>query len=591
MNSIIVKLNSIFPKKIILRLFFLYIFLLVLTLFEFIGIGSIPILISMILDQKTETNLFGFDFKSLIKENSFFDSSIIVLGSIIILIFAIKAIFLLFFNYFELSLKKKMKLIVSEELILSYLKKPFIFFINNNSSKLTKNIITEVDHSVNFVAALIHISREVSVVFALLFVMMFFEPVLALTVFVIILILVTTFLMSTDSKLKIIAKKRWIIYGEVFKSVGTIFGGIKDIKIFKKEQPFIKRFLNSKKDYEEVMQISEFIRRLPKIILELISIIFLIGLTIIFLKGDKNILNLIPLLSLIAVVVIRFLPSFNTIAAELTHIKVYKLAFENVTQEIINIKNSSNGATRNIDYFNDETNAVKLRDLNFNYISEEKIIPSLRNFNIEVKKNSMTGIIGKSGAGKSTLINIILGLLTPQSGSVQLQKYKNSNKDLQSISYVPQDIFLVDDTLKNNIAFGLDNNEIDENKVMLCIQEAGLTDFLEIHKEGLNMMIGEKGIKLSGGERQRLGIARALYVRPEILILDEATSSLDNETEKKVMKTIQNLKSKCTIIIIAHRLSTIENCDDVFLINKGKLIDSGKLKELKEKYPNIGQGS
>ena len=124
---------------------------------------------------------------------------------------------------------------------------------------------------------------------------------------------------------------------------------------------------------------------------------------------------------------------------------------------------------------------------------------------------------------------------------------------------------------------------------MLCIKEAGLTEFLKLHKEGLHMMIGEKGIKLSGGERQRLGIARALYVSPEILILDEATSSLDNETEKKVMRTIQNLKSKCTIIIIAHRLSTIENCDDVFLINKGKLVDSGKLNELREKYPNIGQ--
>ena len=151
--------------------------------------------------------MFGFDFKSLTKENTFFDSSIIVLGSIIILVFTIKALFLLFLNYFELSLRKKMKLTISKELILSYLKKPFTFFINNNSSKLTKNVITEVDHSVNFIASLIHISREISVVLALLFVMMFFEPVLALTVFIIILILVATFLMSIDTKLKIIAKK------------------------------------------------------------------------------------------------------------------------------------------------------------------------------------------------------------------------------------------------------------------------------------------------------------------------------------------------------------------------------------------------
>ena len=227
-----------------------------------------------------------------------------------------------------------MKLTISKELILSYLKKPFTFFINNNSSKLTKNVITEVDHSVNFIASLIHISREISVVLALLFVMMFFEPVLALTVFIIILILVATFLMSIDTKLKIIAKKRWMIYGEVFKSVGTIFGGIKDIKIFKKEQPFIKSFLNSKKIMKKLCKFQSLLEGF-KIILELISILFLIGLTIIFLKGDKNILNLIPLLSLIAVVVIRFLPSFNTIAAELTHIKVYKLALKMYQKKLL----------------------------------------------------------------------------------------------------------------------------------------------------------------------------------------------------------------------------------------------------------------
>ena len=201
----------------------------------------------------------------------------------------------------------------------------------------------------------------------------------------------------------------------------------------------------------------------------------------------------------------------------------------------------------------------------------------------------MTGIIGKSGAGKSTLINIILGLLSPKSGEIAIKSSEqNTTKNSKKISYVPQDIFLSDDTLKNNIAFGCKEIEIDDDRVNKCIKEAGLSSFLSQNKkEGLDMMIGEKGIKLSGGERQRVGIARALYIQPEILILDEATSSLDNETEKDVMRTILELKSKCSIIIIAHRLSTIENCDNVYFLENGTIKDQGKLNDLLKKYQKL----
>ena len=228
-----------------------------------------------------------------------------------------------------------MKLIISKKLISAYLKRPFIYFINHNSSKLSKNVITEADQSVTFITSIINISREVSIAIALFFVMIYFEPILAISVFLIITLLVAFFLYSTDSKLKKIAEDRWTIYGDVFKSIGNIFGGIKDIKVFNKEKLFVERFLKSKKDYENAMQSSEFIRRLPKVILEFFAIVFLISLTVIFIQLNKNTLELIPILSLIAIIVIRFIPSFNTIAAELSYIKVYKLAFQNVSDEIL----------------------------------------------------------------------------------------------------------------------------------------------------------------------------------------------------------------------------------------------------------------
>ena len=377
MISIIRKINLIFPKNISHSIIFLYFGLIILTLFEFIGIGSIPILISMMIEQETDMNLFGFSIMNFVNKNSFFENSILMMGSLIIFIFILKAIFLLLFNIFELSLRKKMKLIISQKLVTSYLKKPFIFFINNNTSKLAKNVITEVDQSVTFITSLINISREISIVTALFLIMVYFEPLLAIYVFCLIAVLVAVFLYATDKKLKKIGEKRWNFYGNVFKSVSNIFGGIKDIKIFKRDTLFVENFIKSKKDYEETLQVSEFIRRLPKIILEVFAIFFLVGLTMIFIQFQKNPLDLIPILSLIAVSVIRFIPSFNTIAAEITYIKIYKLAFENVFKEIvesINIKESKNSLLLS----KNSNNVIEIKNLNFDYEDKKKLFQVLK---------------------------------------------------------------------------------------------------------------------------------------------------------------------------------------------------------------------
>tara|TARA_Y100000031_G_scaffold31374_1_gene34945 strand:- start:1172 stop:1780 length:609 start_codon:yes stop_codon:yes gene_type:complete len=195
----------------------------------------------------------------------------------------------------------------------------------------------------------------------------------------------------------------------------------------------------------------------------------------------------------------------------------------------------------------------------------------------------MVGIIGKSGAGKSTLINLILGLLSPSNGVINFDKKEFKQENI--FSYVPQEIFLLDDTLRKNIAFGDCDKEIRDENVYDAIKLSGLSSFVEKNKKGLELIVGERGIRLSGGEKQRVGIARALYKKPDILILDEATSSLDYVTEKDIISSIDKLKKQITIVIVSHRLSTIENCDKVFLISNGKTKDSGKLDYLRSKYP------
>ena len=223
-----------------------------------------------------------------------------------------------------------------------------------------------------------------------------------------------------------------------------------------------------------------------------------------------------------------------------------------------------------------------MKNLHFNY-SNDSNIKSISNINFDIKIGEMIGVIGKSGAGKSTLINIIMGFLEPINGSV---KFNEKNKKIKNlISYVPQDIYLLDDTLRKNIAFGEDESSINDKDINEIVKLSGLSPLIKKNKQGIDLVVGERGVRLSGGEKQRVGLARALYKKSQILILDEATSSLYILTEKQIIDYITELKNKLTIIIVTHRLSTIEKCDRIFLIKDGKLLDEGSLETLKNKYP------
>ncbi len=229
--------------------------------------------------------------------------------------------------------------------------------------------------------------------------------------------------------------------------------------------------------------------------------------------------------------------------------------------------------------------ALELTNISFKYSDRAK---PLDNISMKIKKNSITGIIGRSGAGKTTLINIILGLFNQEKGEIKINTVKkNEFFDNKIIAYVPQDILILDDKLKNNIAFGIDENQIDEKRVFEVIELAGLINFYNKNNNDLNISLGEQGVKISGGEKQRIGIARALYFKPEILILDESTSFLDNTTEDAILNEILKFKQKVSIIMISHRLSTLKICDEIYYIEKGVFKDNDTLENLKMKYPEI----
>ena len=305
----------------------------------------------------------------------------------------------------------------------------------------------------------------------------------------------------------------------------------------------------------------------------------------------RDLLSLVPLISLIVVAIIRVLPSFSSLASAFTHIKVYRNSFETVTNEIFNYKEKfSKNNNGNIEKIEEQVNKNKLitvENISFNYPGTNKRTKSISNININIAKGSMTGILGKSGSGKSTIINMILKLIEPESGKVIFNFNTKQKNNFLPISFVPQDIYLIDDSIRNNIAFGIDKKLIDDKKVIQCLKDAEMWDFVRKNPSGLDLLVGDRGIRLSGGEKQRIGLARALYANPEVLILDEATSSLDIPTERKIVNTIKKFKNKLTMIVVAHRLSTLEDCDTIHFVENGSIKDTGLLNDLLSRNPNL----
>ncbi len=588
------KLKFIMGKGTFVNLFILYISLILLSLIEIVGLGTIPLIVSAMIDPGMINNFLGFDFTAIIQETLGIENIILFLSFAIIAVFTLKMIYLLIINYYELFIVKKIKIKLSQHLVKSYVLKPFIFFVNTNSSNISKNILTEIDHSVIYLGSIMQIMRELTILIAVLILLLAIEPIIVISSFSVILLFLIIFLLSVDKNLKNIAKNRVAYLRGIFKVTHQLFGAIREVKVFKKENFFLDKFILNKSRFEKQLLLANYIRTLPKIFFEFIAILSISSMIIFFVFLQRDLSLLIPFLSLVTVSIIRMLPSISSIAANLTHMRSYKNSYDIVINEITYFLNKDIlenkckfKATRQNETIGQ--NIVNASNLKFTYSdNKENKDYSIKNISFNIEKNSMVGIFGKSGAGKSTLINILLKLLDPETGEV-IYNFSNQNKNSDNlISFVPQDIYLLDDTVKNNVAFGIDEELIDEDIVVKCLKEAEIWNFVRKNPKGLNLLVGEKGIKLSGGEKQRIGLARALYFKPEILVLDEATNALDHKTENEIFKSIKKLRKKTTIVIISHKIALLNECDKIFYLDKGEIKDIGKMDSLKNKYA-LGQ--
>ena len=490
---------------------------------------------------------------------------IIYFLSFLILFYIIKATFLIYLSWIQGKITTQITLKLSNDLFEGYLRQSYLFHLSNNSSDLFKNINTEIAKFSQIIYTYLSIILEISLLLGIFIILLFQEFAGALGVGIILFIFAYIFHNSSKKILtkwgNLIQKNTSLLYKHLMQGLN----GVKDVKLLGRESYFLKEYNTYNEIIANINRKNATLGTVPRLYFEILAVIGLSSIIIIMTIEGKPTDHLLPTVGLFVAAAFRMIPSITRIINSIQTIKISKNAIDLLYNEFLsftkdNIKEEINSTS--ISY----KSKIQLQDISFSYTN----IKFIENFNLTINKGDTIGFIG--------IVDILLGLLNPNIGKVLVDDI-NINLNLRTwhdkIGYVPQTIFLTDDTLINNIAFGIKSIEIDKEKVLQCIQMSQLEDFVKTLPLGLNTFVGERGVRLSGGQRQRIGIARALYINPEVLFLDEATSALDIHTEEQIMNMILKLKGQKTIIIVAHRHSTVKICDKIYKINKGKVIEEG----------------
>ena len=497
----------------------------------------------------------------------------------LIVIFAVKNIFLFFQQKVQLKFVYTNQFATSRRMMINFMERPYEYHLNADTSVIQRSITSDVNNMYGLILSLLQLVSEGIVFVCLVAVSLVTDVVMSITVAV----LLVAALLIIKCVLKPIMRKageeNQDYYSGLYKWIDQSVMGIKEIKIANKENYFINEYAKCGAGYVNAVQRYNLYNATPRLLIETVAIAGMIRYVMISLLQGANVEEIMPQIGLLAVAAMRLIPCANRINNHLTSISYFEPFFmgvsDNLQQEI---------RDENIDY--DEASyqkkievekleikeKIELRDIVYKYPNTEVLIFDHADMEIPIGKS--VGIVGTSGAGKTTVVDILLGLLRLQSGEILadgVEVRDHYQSWLKNIGYMPQTIFMIDSTIRKNVAFGYADEDIDDEKVWRALKEAQLDEFVRGLPEGLDTGIGERGIRLSGGQRQRIGIARALFEDPEVLVLDEATSALDNETEAAIMDSINRLHGRKTLIIIAHRLQTIEKCDMVYRVENGKV--------------------
>lgn len=577
---------KIFTKREKHNLVIIILVLFLAGCIELIGVGSLGPFIAIVSNSEiihTNTILRGlfnyFQFKSDI-------NFIIASGITLIIIIILSNSCLSVMNYIIYKFSANQRHLIATRLLEKYLRQSYIFYLNVNTAELSKKILGDVFIFTSAVLLpILQLLSGLIISLSIFTLLIFINPILAVIISIILSLFYTLIFYFVR---KILSKKgaeQFIVNTLRYKYINETFGGIKDIKIKGKEKIFFDFFIEQSKKATANDATSDIVNELPKYLIETISISAIISLIIMMISNGSKIDEFLPVLTVYVFGAYKLLPLFQKIFKAIASIRYNYPIVENIYHDLNELPTGIALTSSEIERMNFYSD-IRLENIIFSYPGTDKEI--IKNQSISVAFNTSVALVGATGCGKTTFVDIILGLLEPQSGKMFIDgiEVDDSNRKnwQQNLGYVPQSIYLTDDTIRNNIAFGIEPSKIDDNAVIYAAKMANIHDFIinEV-KLGYNTIIGERGIRLSGGQRQRIGIARAVYHNPSVLILDEATSALDTLTENAIMDAIKNLSHKKTIIMIAHRITTVKNCDVIYLMDQGSIVDHGNYEELYER--------
>lgn len=579
-QRIAVQMMSILNKKQKRNALAVFVCMLVGSALELVGVSAIYPFLQMMLNVDALQKEWYVRWVYNIFPDITVKGVLLVIGGIIILVYIFKNAFLVFSTYIQYRYAAQFQCETSTNMLNTYLKRPYQFFLNTNSGVVIRGITTDIQGVYQILLNFFTLFAEVLTVTALGVFLFLTDWTLALSAMILAAACFFAIILGFKGKMKEAGNDLRSSIALRNQCGYQAINGIKEITVLDRRENFVKQYHQAALLEQKSEIIRGFVTACPDRILEGVCIGGFMGIVCVKIAIGTDLDSFIPVLGTFAMGAFRILPSISKISSRVNSIVYYQPSLQNTYDNLKEVKKyeksleeigvSKGGQNQKIKF----SEEITIKNINWKYQNAKDNV--LSNASLHIKKGESVAFIGSSGAGKTTLADIVMGLLRPQEGAVEMDGidiFTIPHQWAKIIGYVPQAVFLIDDTVRNNVAFGLDRDEIVEEKVWMALEEAQLKEFVENLPNGLDTIVGERGVKFSGGQRQRIAIARALYENPDILVLDEATSALDNETESVVMESIDALQGEKTLIIVAHRLTTIRNCDRIYEIGDGIAVE------------------
>lgn len=575
--NVLKKLGGILERRQKIQILILGILIFVGGVMETIGVSAMLPVVYAILNPET---LMQNEYVQKVMEIFHIDGAtqLIIIALVgMMVIYVVKNLFLLFSTYAQNRFIANQRNRMISRVLREFLNRPYEFYLDADIPTVFRLTDSDIPHVFQLLLQLLQLSSELVVAVLLSVIMVVTNWQMALFMVVVLGAASVLMLGIMKNKLNSLGKRNQDIQSRIAKWRIQAIYGIKDVKVLHREEFFAGNYEKSGKVGAVLTCWYSVLNAIPRLLIETIFIIALLGFLLIYILSGKDVLILVPQLTVFGTAALRLMPSANRINTYITSIAYEEpcldYLYDNLNLDRI-VKSEQEKEQKRMT--NKEPLTLKdkivLKDITYAYPNTEKNI--FEHAYMEIPYGKSVGIMGTSGAGKSTIVDILLGLLKVKSGEITCDGrniFENYPSWLARIGYIPQSIYLIDESIRDNIAFGIDADKIDDGEIMRALEEAQLREFVESLPEGLDTTIGDRGVRLSGGQRQRIGIARALYHNPDILVFDEATSALDNETEAAVMEAINSFHGKKTMVIIAHRLNTIEKCDMIYKVENGKI--------------------